>query len=165
MGKPTASVWRRAGRIIGFGLVGSIALALAGFLEALIVFPVFMTVHRRLFPFTGRDVMTAVTSGLPGVQAALGIVIGATAFAILGISGSRRHSAPRFLGRSLIDAVLGTSVGVVMGVLGGLALGWRIAPTPQALLMGYFYGSLLGFLLGLVISVIASGRRKGAVHA
>ena len=161
MGKPTASVWRTAARIIGFGLIGSIALALAGFVEALIVFPAFKAVERGHFPSTGRYVITAVSSGLPGVQAVVGIVIGGIAFAFLGILGSKRQNAPRFLGRSLIDALLGTSVGVVAGVLGGLALGWSIAQNPQALFMGNFYGSLLGFLLGLVISMLASTRRKG----
>jgi hypothetical protein len=164
-GSSTPSAWRTIRLVVGFGVVGSIALALAGFVESLIVFPGFMAVHRSLFPNAGRDVMTAVSSGLPGLQAVFGVVIGAIAFAILGIPGSKRQDAPRFLVRSLIDALLGTSLGVVAGVLGGLAFGWSMAPTPQALLMGYFYGSLLGFLLGLIISVITSTRRKGVVHA
>ena len=161
----TPSAWRTIRLVLGFGVVGSIALALAGFVESLIVFPAFMAVHRGLFPNAGRDVMTAVSSGLPGVQAVFGVVIGAVAFAILGIPGSKRQDAARFLGRSLIDALLGTSLGVVAGVLGGLALGWGMAPTPQALFMGYFYGSLFGFLLGMIVSVITSTRRKGVVHA
>ena len=109
--------------------------------------------------------MTAMTSGLPGMQAALGIVLGAITFAILGIPRSRQHRAATSLARPLIDAGLGTSAGAVMGGLGGLALAGRLAESPQALLMGYFYGSLFGFLLGLVIAAIASSRRNGAVHA
>jgi len=165
MDRASASAWRTITLVFGFGVIGSIALALAGFVESLIVFPAFMAVHRGLFPHAGSDVMTAVSTGLPGIQTIVGLVIGGIAFAILGIPGSKRRNAPRFLGRSLIDAVLGTSLGVAAGVLGGLALGWGMAPTPQALLMGYFYGSLLGFLLGLIVSVTASSRRGGVVHA
>ena len=165
MGKPPASAWGPAGRIVGFGLAGSITLALVGFVQALVAYPAFMAVERRLLPSTGSgEVMTAVTSGLPPLQAALGIVVGAIAFAILGVPRPRRQGSPQPLGRSLVNGLLGTSVGVVMGILGGLTLGWRISPSPQGLFMGYFYGSLTGFLLGFVTSVIASARARRDVH-
>ena len=40
------SVWGRIARIVGSGITGSIALALAGFVEGLIAFPAFTTVHQ-----------------------------------------------------------------------------------------------------------------------
>jgi hypothetical protein len=71
------SVWRRIARIVGSGITGSIALALAGFVEVLIAFPAFTTVHQAIYPGTeGRVVVTALSSGLPEVLAFLGCLVG-----------------------------------------------------------------------------------------
>lgn len=160
MNNGPVSVWRTIARIVGAGMTGAIALALAGFVEGLMAFPAFSTVHQVIYPGAeGRVVMTALSSGLPVVLAFLGCLIGGLTITIL-IGRGRGSEGPwRSLGQLLKDALPGTAVGVLGGVLGGLALGWSIAPTPLGLLMGYFYGASLGFLLGLISSLIISTRR------
>jgi peroxiredoxin len=154
------SVWRRIARIFGSGITGSIALALGGFMEGLIAYPAFTTVHQAIYPGTeGRVVMTALSSGLPEVLAFLGCLVGGLTIAIL-IGRSQGSESPwRPLGQLLKGAITGTALGVGAGALGGLALGWSISPTPGGLFMGYFYGACLCFVLGLVVSLIASARR------
>ena len=44
------SVWKTIARIVGFGITGSIALALAGFLEGLIAFSTFTIAHQAIYP-------------------------------------------------------------------------------------------------------------------
>jgi peroxiredoxin len=155
------SVWRRIARIVGSGFTGSIALALAGFVEGLIAFPAFTTVHQAIYPGTeGRVVVTALSSGLPEVLAFLGCLVGGLAIAILIGRGLGSERPWRPLGQLLKVAVPGTAIGVGAGVLGGLALGWSLSPTPVGLFMGYFYGTCLCFPVGLVVSLITSARRN-----
>jgi peroxiredoxin len=160
MSNGSLSVWRRIARIVGFGTTGSIALALAGFVEGLIAFPAFRAVHQAIYSGTeGRVVTTALSSGAPEVLAFLGCLVGGLTIAIL-IGRSQGPESPwRSLGQLLKGALAGTAVGVMAGVLGGLALGWSMSPTPGGLFMGYFYGTCLCFLLGLVVSLITSARR------
>jgi thiol-disulfide isomerase/thioredoxin len=160
MSNSALSVWRRIARIVGFGTTGSIALALAGFVEGLIAFPAFRAVHQAIYSGTeGRVVTTALSSGAPEVLAFLGCLVGGLTIAILIGRGQGSESSWGSLGQLLKGALRGTAVGVIGGVLGGLALGWSIAPTPGGLFMGYFYGTCLGFLLGLVVSLVTSARR------
>ena len=154
-------VWRKIARIVGSGITGGIVLALVGFVEGLIAFSAFTTVHQAIYPGTeGRVVMTALSSGLPEVLAFLGGVVGGLTIAIL--TGLRQGSESpwRSPGPLLKGALRGTAVAVIAGVLGGLALGWSISPTPGALFMGFFYGTSLCFLLGLVVSLITSARKN-----
>ncbi len=153
------SVWRRIARIIGSGITSAVALALVGFVEGLIAFSAFKTVHQAIYPGTeGRVVMTALSSGLPEVLAFLGCLVGGLTIAILIGRAQGPESSWRYLGQLLKGALAGTALGVIAGVLGGLALGWSISPTPGGLFMGYFYGTCLFFLLGLVVSLITSAR-------
>jgi peroxiredoxin len=153
------SVWRTIALIVGSGITGGIALALAGFVEGLIAFPAFSTVHQAVYPGTeGKVVITGVSSGLPVILAFLGGVVGGSTIAILMGRHQRSESPWRSLGQLLKDALRGTAVGVIAGVLGGLALGWSISPTHGGLFMGYFYGTSLCFLLGLIVSLIGSAR-------
>jgi peroxiredoxin len=154
------SVWRRIARIIGSGITSAVALALVGFVEGLIAFSAFKTVHQAIYPGTeGRVVMTALSSGLPEVLGFLGCLVGGITIPILIGRGQGPESPWRSLGQLLKGALAGTAVGVMAGVLGGLALGWSMSPTPGGLFMGYFYGTCLCFLLGLVVSLITSARR------
>jgi peroxiredoxin len=156
------SVWRRIAVIVGAGITGGILLALAGFVEGMIAFPVFTTVHQSVYSGTeGKVVITGVSSGLPIILAFLGGVGGGTTIAFLMGRRQRLERPWRSLGQLLRDALRGTAAGVIAGVLGGLALGWSIAPTHLGLFMGYFYGTSLGFLLGLVVSLIGSARKDG----
>ncbi len=162
MNNAPLSVWRRIARIAGCGIAGSIVLALAGFAEGLVAFPAFKMVHHAIYPPAshGTVVMTAVQSGLPVVLAFLGGLFGGLMIAIpMGLS-QRYERAWRSLGQLLKGALAGTAFGVSAGVLGGLALGWSIWPTHIGLFMGYFYGTSLCFLLGLVISLFSSARRN-----
>ena len=79
------SVWRKIGRIVGSGIIGGIALALAGFVEGLIAFPAFKAVHHAIYPpaTDGTVSMTALHSGLPVVLAFLGGLVGGLTIAIL----------------------------------------------------------------------------------
>jgi peroxiredoxin len=160
MKKGPLSVWRRIAGIVGSGITGSIALALAGFVEGLIAFAAFKAVHQAIYPGTeGRVVMTALSSGLPEVLAFLGCFVGGLTITILIGRGRVSESPWRSLGQLLKGTLRGTAVGVIAGVLGGLALGWWMSPTPGGLFMGYFYGTCLCFLLALVVSLITSARR------
>jgi peroxiredoxin len=153
-------VWRTIAWIVGSGITGGIALALTGFVEGLIAFPAFTTVHQAVYPGTeGKVVITGVSSGLPVILAFLGGVVGGTTIAILMGRRQRLERPWRSLGKLLRDALRGTAVGVIAGVIGGLALGWSIAPTHLGLFMGYFYGTSACFLLGLVVSLITSARK------
>ncbi len=156
------SVWRRIGQIVSSGITGSIALALVGFVEGLIAFPAFTTVHHAIYPpgTYGTVYMTALHSGLPVVLAFLGGLFGGLMITVL-IGLARESESPwRSLGQLLKGALPGTAIGVIGGVLGGLALGWSISPTFVGLFSGYFYGTCLCFLLGLVVSLIRSARRN-----
>ncbi len=162
MNKATSSVWTSIARIVGSGIIGGVTMALAGFVEALIAFPAFTTVHHALYPPAtyGTVYMTALHSGLPVVLAFLGGVFGGLTIAILTGLRQGSESAWRSLGRLLKAALAGTAFGVVAGVLGGLAVGWSRSPTMVGLFMGYFYGTSLCFLLGLVGSLIRSARKN-----
>jgi peroxiredoxin len=156
------SVWRRIAGIVGSGITGGIALALAGFVEGLIAFPAFTTVHHAIYPprIYGTVFVTALHSGLPVVLAFLGGLFGGLTITIL-IGLARGSESPwRSLGQLLKGALPGTALGVIAGVLGGLALGWWRSPTQIGLFMGYFYGTCLCFLLGLVVSLIRPARRN-----
>ena len=143
------SALRTFAGIVIAGLTGGIALALAGFVEGLIAFLAFKAVHQAIYPGTeGRVVMTALSSGLPEVLAFLGCLVGGLTITILIGRGQGSEGLWRSLGQLLKGALRGTSVSVIVGVLGGLALGWTISPTYGGLFMGYFYGTSLCFLLG-----------------
>jgi hypothetical protein len=156
------SVWRRIGRIVGSGIIGGIALMLAGFVEGLLAFPAFKTAHHAIYPpgTEGTVGMTALHSGLPVVLASIGSFVGGLAIAFLIGLAQRSESSWRYLGQLLKGALAGTALGVIAGVLGGLAIGWSISPTHIGLFMGYFYGTGLCFLLGLVVSLIRSARKN-----
>jgi peroxiredoxin len=155
------SVWRRIARIIGSGVAGSIALALVGFVEGLVAFSVFTAVHEAIYPGTaGSVVMTAISSGPPVILAFLGCLIGGLTITILMARHQRSETPWRSLSQLLTGSLRGTAVGVIAGVLGGLALAWSIAPTPVGLSMGYVYGTCLCFLLALVVSLIGSARKN-----
>ena len=131
------SALRRIARIVGSGLTGGIALALAGFVEGLIAFLAFKTVHQAIYPGTeGRVVMTALSSGLPEVLAFLGCFVGGLTIAILIGRRQGSESPWRSLGQLLKGALRGTAVGVIAGVLGGLAVGWSISPTHGRIVHG-----------------------------
>ena len=152
----TLSLWRRIARIVGCGILGGVALALAGFLEGLIAFPAFVAVHEAIYPpeTHGRVFMTALHSGLPVVLAFLGASVGGLTIAILTGLAQGSESIGRHLRQLITGALAGTTLGVIVGVLGGLALGWSRTPTQVGLFSGYFYGACLGFVLGLVVSLV-----------
>jgi peroxiredoxin/phage shock protein PspC (stress-responsive transcriptional regulator) len=156
------SVWRRIGRIVGSGIIGGIALMLAGFVEGLLAFPAFKIVHHAIYPpgTEGTVGMTALHSGLPVVLASIGSLVGGVTIALLIGLAQGSESSWRYLGQLLKGALAGTALGVIAGVLGGLATGWSISPTHIGLFMGYFYGTCLCFLLGLVVSLIRSARKN-----
>jgi peroxiredoxin len=154
-----SSVWITIARVVAFGIIGSIALALAGFAEGLIAFPVFSTVHEVLFRGPeGKVGTSALSSGLPLVLASLGCLFGGLAIAILSGFDKRAASPWKSLAHLITGAVLGTAFGVVAGALGGLALGWSLMPTHVGLFVGYFYGTSLCFLVALVVSLFTSAR-------
>jgi peroxiredoxin len=156
-----SSVWIAIARVVAFGIIGSIALALAGFAEGLIAFPVFSTVHEVLFRGPeGKVGTSALSSGLPPVLASLGCLFGGLTIVILSGLDNRAESPWKSLAHLLTGAVLGSALGVIAGAIGGLALGWSLQPTHLGLFMGYFYGTCLCFLLGLVVSLITSARKN-----
>ena len=104
--------------------------------------------------------MTALTSVVPVLLAVLGGLFGTLTIGIL--IALRLEVAKPWQGPAqlLKAGALGTALGVITGLPGGLALGWRLQPTHVGLFAGYFYGTSLCFLLGLIISPIASARRN-----
>ncbi len=162
MNNEPVSVWRTIATIVVSSVAGGGVLALSGFAEGFIAFPAFVAVHQAIYPpaIHGKVAMTALTSVVPVLLAALGGLFGTLTIAILTAVRWGSQSPGKDLRQLLKAGCLGTALGVITGLPGGLALGWRLQPTHLGLFVGYFYGTSLCFLLGLIISLIVAARRN-----
>ncbi len=158
----TAGVRREglAMRVIGFGLLGGGAMAVAGAIEGIVAFYVFRAIAVSLFPQNGVWVMTAFSSKLPPVLAVAGLLFGGIGMACFGGGRRAQETATGTLITLLRNSLIGTALGVFVGGMSGFALGRMQSQELITLFSTVFASVLFGFLLGLIVSLILSAKRK-----
>ncbi len=150
----------RALRIVGFGLLGGCALAVAGVIEGIVAFYVFRAIAVSLYPENGVWVMTALSSQLPLVLAVAGLLVGAIGMACFGGGHRAQESVKWTLITLLRNSLIGATLGVLVGGMSALALGRTQSQQLITLFSTFFAGVFVGFLLGLIVSLLLSAKRK-----
>ena len=147
-------------RVIGFGLIGGLALGVVGGIEGVVAFYIFRAIDLALYPHYGAFVMTAVSSMLPIVLTVVGLLVGGIGIACFGGGRRAQESAKAMLSALVRNALLGTALGVLIGGMSGLALGRVQSQEPPTLFATFFAGVFFGFLMSLIVSLIVSIKRK-----
>ena len=149
-------------RVIAFGLIGAVSLALVGAIEGWAAIIAFRSIEQSLFPTYGAFVMTAESSRLPAVLAVGGLMCGGIGMALFGSGRRARGNASSALSAVMVNISIGSIIGILAGGMGGLALGRLQSQPPILLFVTFFSAVILCFVAGVIVALIVSALRKPA---
>ena len=149
-------------RVIGFGLIGGVAMGIAGGMGGVVAFYIFRAIDLALYPHYGTFVMTALSSQLPVVLTAAGLLFGAIGMACFGNSRPAQENAKEALIALVRNALIGVGIGSVVGGISGLIVGRMQSPEDTTFFTTFFAGVVFGFVLGLIGALITSVKRQQA---